>query len=161
MTDTLAKPLTYKQERFVEAMIGEANGNLAEAARIAGFKDTRGYPYVLMQNPAIRARVEKRVDEFAVSSDRILQELADIAYADWKHFIVIKTNPKTGAHIDVKMDLTSKVKALELLGKHKQLFTDKLDIDVNHVVRQIVGIDPEHYDELDSGIIDVEGQASE
>lgn len=34
------KPLTEKQEAFLEALMGEARGNIREAMRLAGYSDT-------------------------------------------------------------------------------------------------------------------------
>lgn len=125
------RPLTLKQEKFVTAYLGEAKGNATEAARIAGYRKPHPEGSRLLRNATIAARVAEDVEKRTVTAQQVLDELADVAMADWRDFITVRTHPKTGAHIDVKMDLTSKIKALELLGKYHQLFIEKQQIDVN------------------------------
>jgi hypothetical protein len=56
----------------------------------------------------------------------VLSELADIAKADWREFVEIRYD-KDGKMIDATLRLTDKIKALELVGKHHKLFTDKIE----------------------------------
>ena len=64
----------------------------------------------------------------SIPAEAVLTELARIATADWREFVTVVANPKTGDVLSVRMDLSSKVRALELLGKAYGLFTDRLDI---------------------------------
>src|SRR5690349_11035855 len=122
--------LKPKQEAFVSAYIGEAKFNATKAALMAGYtgKNPRAEGSRLLANPDIAACVREALTEMALPAEAVLSELADVASADWREFVTIRTNPRTGEVIEVKMDLSNKVKALELLGKHHQLFTDKLNI---------------------------------
>src|SRR4051812_10428967 len=115
MADTALKD---KQEAFVLAYIGEARFNASEAARIAGFGSAGQAGYELLKKPQIRARIDKYLEAETLNAKEVLAELADIAKAEWKHFITVKVDRKTGEEIEVKMDLSNKVKSLELLGKH-------------------------------------------
>lgn len=55
----MATGLTLKQEAFVAAYIGEANGNATEAARIAGYKLPHPQGAENLQKPTIAARIEE------------------------------------------------------------------------------------------------------
>jgi phage terminase small subunit len=126
-TTTPRKPLSARQQLFVDAFRGEAKGNASEAARIAGYRDTTTYPYRLLKMPEIRARLEEHLEENGITADRIMNEVADIAFADWRDFVTIRFG-KDGKQVDVKMDLSSKVKSLDMLGKQFGMFRDKLDV---------------------------------
>lgn len=125
------KQLTLKQERFVAAYLGEAKGNATEAARIAGYKHPHVAGSQTLANPRIAARVKQDVEKAGITAEAILAELADVGFADWRDFIEVIARDKTGKPTRVRMDLSNKVKALELLGKHHQLFTEKQEIDIN------------------------------
>lgn len=76
--------LTAREKRFVDAYVGEAGGNATEAARIAGFSDTsRNSLHVqgarMLRNATIKAAVSDRVNQFAMSAEEILANIADIA----------------------------------------------------------------------------------
>lgn len=125
------KQLTLKQERFVVAYLGEAHGNASEAARIAGYAKPGQEGHRLLKNAEIAARVKQDVEKAGITAEAILAELADVGFADWRDFIEVIARDKTGKPTRVRMDLSNKVKALELLGKHHQLFTEKQEIDIN------------------------------
>jgi phage terminase small subunit len=121
------RQLTPKQRRWANAYLGEARGNATEAARIAGYSDPEVSGFDCKRNQAIRAYVDERLDAETLSSKEVLAELTDVARAEWRDFLLIRRD-KDGEILDVRMDLGSKIKSLELLGKHHQLFTDKIDI---------------------------------
>lgn len=120
--------LTDKQKLWLGFYLGESRLNGTDAARRAGYKDPDDAGCNNRSNPVLSARIDEELKKRTVSGPEVLEHLADVATADWQHFLTIKTNPKTGEVIDVRMDLGSKVKALELLGKHHQLFTDKVSV---------------------------------
>lgn len=126
-----SKKFTTKQEEFIAAYLGEARGNATQAARIAGYANPAEQGYQNLQKPHIAARVKQHVAEKFASADAVLAELTDVALADWRDFIEVIARDKTGKPVKVRMDLSNKVKALELLGKHHQLFTEKQEIDIN------------------------------
>lgn len=127
MADESLKQLTPKQRRWANAYLGEARGNATEAARIAGYRDPGVSGYENKRNQAIRAYVAERLEAESMSSVEVLAELSDVARADFRDFLQIKRD-KDGEILDVRMDLSSKVKSLELLGKVYGLFTE----NVNH-----------------------------
>lgn len=118
--------LTPKKQLFVEFYL--ANPNATQAAIKAGYseKTAKSQGQRLLTDVDIRALVGKRLDEAAMSADEVLHELAAIAREDWKEFLEIRRD-KDGEIIDATFRLTDKLKALELVGKHHKLFTDKVE----------------------------------
>jgi phage terminase small subunit len=117
----LAK-LTTKQRLFVEAYLVNPNG--AEAARSAGYK---GKPESLrvvanenLRKPAIRNLIETRISAVAMTAQEVLFELGTIARGEYSTY---------------KSD---KLKALELLGKHHQLFRENPAHDQGHLLAKAV-----------------------
>jgi phage terminase small subunit len=142
VAETPAK-LTPKQEQFVSAYVGEARYNATKAAMLAGYSEATAYSqgHRLLKNVEIAARIKDILATRSMTAEAVLDELTDVAGADWREFITVRTNPRTGAQIDVRMDLASKVKALEVLAKAHGLLTDRIDISgqVTQTV-QLVGI---------------------
>lgn len=128
---TATTKLTLKQEAFVAAYLGAARGNATEAARMAGYKQPRQEGSRLLSNADIAARVSQHVAEKFADADRILEKLAEIAFAPSFEFVEVLSRDKSGKPIKVKMDLSNQVKTLELLGKHVGLFVDRQVVDVN------------------------------
>lgn len=81
--------LTYKQRLFVEAYLGEANGNGAEAARIAGYRDCRVAPTRLLANASIQAAISRRVASAALTANEVLARISDLASASLGDFLDI------------------------------------------------------------------------
>jgi hypothetical protein len=108
----MAKGLTEKHRRFVVALTGEAQGNATKAAIIAGYseKSARFQASALLTKPhiaeAVAARQAKLTEKADLSDSRILQELAEVGYTK------------------VEVNGQSKMKALELLAKHKGLLNE-------------------------------------
>jgi phage terminase small subunit len=132
--------LSTKREAFIAAYLGEAHGNATEAARMAGYKKPHPEGHRLLQNAEIAMRVSNHVAEKFATADDVLRELADVAFADWRDFFEVLARDREGRPIKVKMDLTNKVKALELLGKHHQLFADRIDLNVTVREHRVIGI---------------------
>jgi len=84
------RKLTYKQRLFIDAYLGEANGNASEAARCAGYANPGQLGYQLLQKTSIRTAVECKLKTVAMSSDEILARVAEIATADIGEFLDIK-----------------------------------------------------------------------
>jgi hypothetical protein len=126
--------LTAKEELFVSHYLGDARGNATQAVRLAGYKGTdaslRTLGWKLLTKVDIRARIRGVLDQSEASAERTIRELSDVAFAEWRDFILIKTDPKTGEAVEVKMDLGSKVKSLELLAKYHKLLTDKQEVEL-------------------------------
>ncbi|MCC6314200.1 MAG: terminase small subunit [Thermomicrobiales bacterium] len=139
----MANGLTTKQEAFVDAYIGEARFNATKAALMAGYSErsARQEGSRLLSNDDISARISEELRRRSMPGDAVLAELTDIATANWREFVTIKTNPKTGAQIEVSMDLGAKVKSLEILAKAHGLLTDKIDLTGNLTATvELVGV---------------------
>lgn len=122
------RKLTPKQRRFADAYLGVAKGNASEAARLAGYRDAAVSGFDCKRNPAIRAYINERLNAESLSSAEVLAELTDVARAEWRDFVEILMRDEAGEAVRVRFDLSAKIKALELLGKHHQLFADRLDV---------------------------------
>lgn len=135
--------LSPKQQAFVLAYIGEAKFNATKAAIMAGYseKSAADNGHNIRQNPIVAARIQEHLDSLAAPAGAILVELADVAMSEWRDFLQIKRD-KDGEIIDARMDLSSKVKALEVLAKAHGLLTDRVDISgtLTSTV-ELVGID--------------------
>lgn len=138
------RDLTAKEQAFILAYIGPARFNATEAARQAGYaeKNIRYTAFKVKQKPTIAARIAEELKSRSLTADEVLAELRDVATAEWRDFLTIKTDPRTGDVVDVRMDLSNKVKSLELLGKAHGVFTDRVDISGTMTSRvELVGVD--------------------
>lgn len=130
------KRLTPKQQRFISAYLGQAKGNGTAAARIAGYKDAESSSHAIKQNAAVRAHIDAVLAAETLSAAEVLHHLTDVGMAEWHEFVDVIVDPRTGETIKVRMDLTNKVKALELLGKFHKLFTEKQESTSNVLIRE-------------------------
>jgi len=149
--------LTAKQQRFVEEYLIDLNAT--QAAIRAGYSPNTAN-VIGAENlikPNIRAHVDKAMAERSkrtgVNADRVIQELARIAFVDPTKVIDTDTakvyegaseddraaiasvkykrsSGETTDTIEREVRFSDKIKALELLGKHMGMFKDKLDLTV-------------------------------
>ena len=107
--------LTAKQQLFCEFYIGAANGNATEAARLAGYKGSdetiRAIGSQNLTKLNISELCQQRLNAVALSADKVLSELTEIALC------------KAEATRD-------RLTALQLLGKYHKLFSERLDLNV-------------------------------
>lgn len=107
--------LTAKQQLFCEFYIGAANGNATEAARLAGYKGTdetlRAIGSQNLTKLNISEFCQERVNEVALSADKVLSELSAIA-------------------LDKDEATRDRLMALQLLGKYHKLFSERVDLNV-------------------------------
>ncbi|MCA1668302.1 MAG: terminase small subunit [Thermomicrobia bacterium] len=129
--DEPTKDFTTKEKRFINAYLGPAAGNASEAARLAGYKDGGEFGYRLLKKVEIRAHIDAVLMAEAMTPAEILHELRDVGTAEWRDFITVRTNPRTGETVEVKMDLSAKMKALELNGKYHKMFSEKMELSGN------------------------------
>lgn len=113
--------LTNKQSRFVEEYLIDLNATQAairagyseKTAQIIGFEN--------LSKPIIQEDLQKRMDAQSkrteITADQILQEIASIAYDE--------ENVRPG----------DRLRALELLGKHRALFIEKRVIEIKEIPR--------------------------
>lgn len=151
--------LTAKQKRFVDEYLIDLNAT--QAAIRAGYKksnytDTNANK--ILENTRVREAVDiamaERSKRIGINQDRVVRELARIAFVNPKNVIninnasvkqdaseddlaciqsvKIKTScTNNGESTEREVKLNDKMKALELLGKHLGMFTDKLEIDAD------------------------------
>jgi len=111
--------LTPKQERFVAEYLVDLNATAA--AGRAGYKDPNiGRQLITKPNvsQAIQGRRQELARKLEVSQEQVISELAGIAFHE--------ANDAPEAELKV----SNKLRALELLGKHLGMFTDKAEANV-------------------------------
>lgn len=135
--------LTEKQKRFVQEYLVDLNATAA--AQRAGYKDPNIGRQLITKNnvsAAIQAAMDKRQARVEITQDRVLQELAAVAFAsaaDYTDIISGAAIPRNTADMTqrqkaaivsikqtrggVEIKLAGKLKALELLGRHLGLFS--------------------------------------
>lgn len=146
--------LTAKQEAFVQEY--QVDLNQTQAAIRAGYKAKSAAQIAceLMKKPAVKEAIDMAMAERAgrtgVNVDRVIRELARIAFVkptdvinpdsatikadaeddDLAAVASVKVKEVTGDFdsIEREVKLYDKNKALELLGKHLGMFSDKLQI---------------------------------
>lgn len=146
-----------RQARFVESYIKTSNatqaaidaGYSAATAHAAGGR--------LKKHPAIMVAIKKALDKYEISAERVLRELALCGFSNLEDYTRLEedkrvvdfsattrdqmaavaeiTEDTTGGSGDgerkvvlrTKVKLYDKIKALELLGKHLKLYTEKIE----------------------------------
>lgn len=150
--------LTEKQRRFVDEYLIDLNAT--QAAIRAGYSvktaDKQGYQLLEKSRvaEAISEKMAERSRRTGVNQDRVVMELAKIAFVNAADVIdsddatikagataddtaaiqsvKVKVIPtKEGEGVEREIRLNDKLKALELLGKHLGMWNDKLDVNLN------------------------------
>ncbi|MEA4896140.1 MAG: terminase small subunit [Oscillospiraceae bacterium] len=144
--------LNDRQKRFADEYLIDFNAT--EAAKRAGYSEKTAYSMGSenLKKPEILAYIEKRkkarINRTQITQDKVIVELAKIAFADGTDFATVgKRNRvmltptedlpmekraavasvKKGAKGAVEVKTYDKVKALELLGRHLGLWDKKTD----------------------------------
>lgn len=141
--------LSARQKAFIEAYLGVARLNATAAARIAGYRDPEQAGYENKRKQEVRARIEERLQEEALSKGEVLAELAAVARMNWREAVQVRLDERDEV-VDARMELRDKVRSLELLGKAYGLFTERVQVestvDVRHLAEraaQDAGLDPD------------------
>lgn len=147
--------MTKKQKCFVEEYLIDLNAT--QAAIRAGYSPDTAYSIGQenLKKPEIKMRIEKAMAErsrrIGINQDRVLRELARVAFANASDMInmedatlradaseddtaaiqsvKVKTFGEDGVEREIKMG--DKLKALELIGKHLGMFKDNLSLTVD------------------------------
>ena len=158
--------LTVKQRMFVEEYLIDLNATQAAiragySAKTADQQGSRMLANVKVQQ-AIAERMAERSKRTGVNQDRVVLELAKIAFVrmtdvvdsngrirsdaapdDLSCIESIKykeSDNEYGGSVEREVKISSKLKALELLGKHLGMWNDKLDVNITQPV-VITGVD--------------------
>jgi hypothetical protein len=138
---------TPKERLFVSYFLGKARGNKTQAARLAGYTTPHVVGFRLYKKANIRAAIEAKLNEVALSADEVLAHLAEQAEADIGVFLDVypdgtyrldlakaKRADKlrlvrklTPTKFGISIELHDSHAALALLGKYHGLF-EKLDL---------------------------------
>lgn len=152
--------LSEKQRRFVQEYLKDLNAT--QAAARAGYKDPNiGRRLVTKSNvsEAIQKAIEKRQARTEITQDRVLEELAAIAFAKGTDYAKIKdgfvvvsdteqlTEQQKAAIVGIKqtrdgveIKLADKSKSLELLARHLGLFDRQEKQDEEDEVKVIIDV---------------------
>lgn len=148
--------LTYKETLFVNAYLGEANGNGSEAARIAGYNHPGQLAYRLLQKHSIRTAIAARVTKAAMSADEVLARITEFATGSLEPFVKIEGDKwsfsivqgkkrgklrllkklKTNDH-GIEIEVHSPLDALDKLAKYHGLYVEKIKIDSSQDVADV------------------------
>ncbi len=148
--------MTKKQKRFVEEYLIDLNAT--QAAIRAGYSvdsaSEIGYENLIKPDiqTAIAKAMAERSKRTGVNQDRVILELARLAFVRMTDIVDDKAKIKTtateddlsciegikykqsksdtGTSVEREVKIGSKIKALELLGKHLGMWNDKLDVNV-------------------------------
>ena len=156
----MAKKLTEKQKLFVQEYLIDLNAT--QAAIRAGYKATKKdtfevIGYQLLQKTSVSEQIQlamaERSRRTGINQDRVIQELARIAFVNPQNVInsedasvradaseddlacIQSVKVKTmdgdkGSSVEREVRLADKMRALELLGKHLGMFKDKAQLDI-------------------------------
>ena len=149
--------LTEKQKRFIDEYLIDLNAT--QAAIRAGYsvKTARDIGYENLTKPNIQQAISEKMAERSkrtgVNQDRIVLELAKIAFVKMTDIVDDQCRIKStvaeddlaciesikykqsesdsGISVEREVKISPKLKALELLGKHLGMWNDKMDVNVN------------------------------
>ena len=106
--------MTNKQKKFVENYLKTMNA--AQAAKLAGYeeKSAKSQGYKLRQIPEIKEAIEKGIEEIFNSLE-----------ID-KEFVLLKLRKLS----EYGQNETIQLRALELIGKHLNLFSERKELEI-------------------------------
>lgn len=148
--------LTKKQQMFVDEYLIDLNATQAAiragySVKTADQQGSRMLTNVKVQQ-AVAESMAERSKRTGVNQDRVVLELAKIAFVKMTDVVdsdgrikdeasgddlsciesikYKKTGNEFGGSVEREVKIASKMKALELLGKHLGMWNDKLDVNV-------------------------------
>lgn len=148
--------LSEKQQRFVDEYLIDLNATQAAiragySVKTANEQGSQNLAKLSIQQ-AISLKMAERSKRVGINQDRVVIELARLALVQMTNIVdshgKIKddatdddlaciesmkykaSESDTGSSVEREVKIASKVKALELLGKHLGMWNDKLDVNV-------------------------------
>ena len=152
--------LTEKQQRFVDEYLIDLNATQAAiragySVKTANEQGSQNLAKLSIQQ-AIAEAMAERSKRTGVNQDRVVLELAKIALVKMTDIVDsqgrIKSDASpddlaciesvkykesesdTGSSVEREVKIASKLKALELLGKHLGMWNDKLDVNITQPI---------------------------
>lgn len=153
------RKLTRRQRRFLAEILIDPKRNAVQAAIRAGYKETTALSASceFMKHPQIKAAIEeadKRVwKKLEVTHERVLQEVANIAFASMGDYLSPDSSSSSGYRLDLtkvsdqqmgvvkefteetvqgikrtKISLYDKLSALQVIGKHLGMFKERMEL---------------------------------
>lgn len=133
------RPLSARQQKFVEEYLIDLNAKRASIR--AGYAQSVNTDKILklpQVKHAIEQAIAARQERTQLSADEViydLRELRDVCMARKAVTVSVRTRAADGTEsyqdeTITKFDASAAAKALELLGKHLNIFTEKVELDV-------------------------------
>ena len=158
--------MTRNQKIFVDEYLIDLNGTRAYKVAYKRIKNddvAAANASRLLRNAKVKTEIDKRMkdrqERTEVTQDRVVNELANLAFTDRTGIVTITSNRVIIKNFEelteqqkscisgiketkfgIEVTFYSKEKALELLGRHLGIFNDKLDVK-GSVPVMIVGED--------------------
>ena len=158
----MSKPLTAKQSMFVKEYLIDLNAT--QAAIRAGYSEKTagkiGQENLIKPDvqAAIQIAMDSRASKLDITAERVLAEIAKMAFVNFQdlydesgNLIEVQNLPRdvAAAVSTIKINLTEasalqeiklhdKGQALERLGRHLKLFTDKVEHSGKFTLEQLV-----------------------
>ena len=131
-------PLTIKQQNFIRHYLDPSNyRNGTQAAIKAGYSDD---PIVAssigtenLRKPAIQAHIQHIIKARHISPDEVLAELSDIA-------LLPRNDLQSASNPDSPYNTNHKLKALELAGKHAQLWDKSPESSSDTDAKEVISL---------------------
>ena len=152
--------LNERQKRFCDEYMIDLNAT--QAAIRAGYsvKTANEQGARLLTNVSVQAEIQRLQAEISrrtgISQDRVIRELAKVAFLNPMNLVTAegrikesasqddlsciegvkykRSDSDTGFSEEREIKIASKLKALELLGKHLGMFNDRLDLNMNQPI---------------------------
>lgn len=120
------KKLTAKQSTFIDAYLGEAKMNAAQAARIAGYKhpETQGAENLRKLRPYIDEVMNKRHSNAIATQKEIQEFFTSVLRGEVKEEVV----SNSGKILEVPASTKDRLKAAECMGRAYGMFTERKEI---------------------------------
>lgn len=147
--------LSPMQKRYVEEVLANPGGNHTSAARRAGYATATATQSAIKNdaNPLVQKAIEKgmknQLKRFEITSDRILQELCKVAFAELGDTVKVSETGDILRADDTPVEMSvevgpkgvtkkaktirsaDKVAALVQIGKHIGMFKDQVEVSGN------------------------------